>query len=297
VACLLAVLSLDDRKSLRGPYLGSKNIERTRKQIDDLFQELGAQQKRADRMSVVQFTELHEKLLPELLKEFPTMRKWGCTPNGVIHSKLRLSAALRFYAGDSPLDIMLSHEMSRQSVYRSVWGTTDAINATSSLSFNQNNAEFPSHEEQEEIAEGFKMRSRAGFDKICLAVDGMLVWTVQPSRADCEELRVGKRQFHCARKDKFGMNLMAGCDHMYRFWWADIQHPGFTSDYLAFATSDIGLKLEHDNNDIMKPGYTMVGDKAWVPRPWMATPIPGHCISGTDDTYNFYHLQVRITIE
>ena len=90
---------------------------------------------------------------------------------------------------------------------------------------------------------------------------------------------------------------MAGCDHMCRFRWADIRHPGLTLDYLAFATSDLCLKLEHDNNDIMKPGYTMVGDNAWVPRPWMATPIPGHCISGTDDAYNFYHSQVRITIE
>ena len=297
VSCLLAVLSLDDRKSLRGRYLGSKNIERTRKQIDDLFQELGAHQRRAYRMTVDQFTELHEKLVPELLKEFPTTRKWGRTPNGVIHSKLRLSAALRFYAGGSPLDIMLTHGISRQSVYRSVWGTTDAINATPSLSFNQNNAEFPSHDEQVEIAEGFKLRSRAGFDKICLAVDGMLVWTVQPTADDCKELKVGERQFHCARKDKFGMNLMAGCDHMCRFRWADLRHPGLTSDYLAFATSDLGVQLEHDNNDIIKPGYTMVGDNAWVPRQWMATPIPGHCITGTDDAYNFYHSQVRITIE
>jgi hypothetical protein len=70
-----------------------------------------------------------------------------------------------------------------------------------------------------------------------------------------------------------------------------------TSDYLAFATSDLGVQLDNDNTDIIKPGYTMVGDNAWVPRPWMATPIPGHCISGTDDAYNFYHSQVRITIE
>ena len=80
VACLLAVLSLDDQKSLRGRYLGSKNIERTRKKIDDLFQELGSHQRRAYRMSVVQFTELHEKLLPELLKEFPTRESGDVHP-------------------------------------------------------------------------------------------------------------------------------------------------------------------------------------------------------------------------
>eukprot|EP00804_Cyclotella_cryptica_P003297 CCRYP_010514-RA/>CCRYP_010514-RA protein AED:0.20 eAED:0.23 QI:0/-1/0/1/-1/1/1/0/211 len=178
----------------------------------------------------------------------------------------------------------------------SVWGTTDSINATSSLSFNQNNAEFPPHEEQWEIAEGFKLQRTAGFEKICLAVDGMLVWTVQPTTADCEELRVGERRFHCARKDKFGVNLMAGCNHMRRFRFADIHRPGLTSDYLAFATSDLGIKLDHKNTDII-PGYTMVGDNVWGPRPWMATPIPELCITGTDDSYNFYHSQVRITIE
>ncbi|KAL7483798.1 hypothetical protein ACHAW6_009449 [Cyclotella cf. meneghiniana] len=297
VACLLVVLPVDEQRSLRGRYLGSKNIARTRKQVENLFQLMGAHQERAYRMNVEQFNELHMQLLPELSKEFTSKRKRGHTPNGAINTKLRLSAAIRFYAGGSPLDIMLSHGMSRQSIYQSVWGTTDAVNATSSLSLNRDNAEFPSHDEQEEIAEGFKLRSKAAFDKICLAVDGMLVWTVQPTRADCEELRVGQRQFYCARKDKFGMNLMAGCDHMCRFRWADLRHPGLTSDYLAFATSDLGVQLEHESNNIMKNEYTMVGDNAWVPRLWMAVPIPGHCISGTDDAYNFYHSQVRITIE
>ncbi|KAL7479198.1 hypothetical protein ACHAW6_004940 [Cyclotella cf. meneghiniana] len=196
---------------------------------------------------------------------------------------LHLSAAIRYFADGSPLNIMLTHGISRQSVYDSVWRTTDAVNATSQLSFNQHGAQFPSNDEQGEIADGFKVRSKAGFDKICLTVDGMLIWTVQSSPAQCEKLSVGERQIHCYRKDKFGIVLMAGCDHMCRFWWADIRHPGLTSDYLVFATSDLGLKLEHDNNDIVKPGYTMAGDNAWVPRPWMATPIPGHYISATDD--------------
>ena len=174
VACLLAVLSGDDHRSLRGRYLGSKNIAHTRRQVDGLFWQMGAHQERSYRMNVEQFHELHEQLLPELLKEFPSTRKCGCTPNSDINTKPRLSAAC-FYAGGSPLDIMLSHGMSQQSVYRSIWGTTDAINATASLSLNQNNAEFPSHEEQEEIAKGLTLRSKAGFDRICLAVDGMLV--------------------------------------------------------------------------------------------------------------------------
>jgi hypothetical protein len=248
-------------------------------------------------MDTDQFHDLHAQLLPQLEEQFPTKRPRGKSPNGPINTKLRLSAALRFAAGGSPLDIMLTHGMSRQSVYDSIWGTTDAVNQTKSLDFNADGAEFPSHEEQEEIAKGFKAMSAAQFDRIVLALDGMLVWTVQPTSADCDVMKVGERQFHCFRKDKFGMNLMAGCDHLCRFRWADIKHPGKASDYLAFATSSLGLKLEQPNNNIIKSGHTIIGDNAWVPRPWMAVPIPGHCITVNDDAYNFYHSQLRITIE
>ena len=41
VVCLLAILSVDDQRSLRGRCLGSKNIARTRKQVDSLFQHWG----------------------------------------------------------------------------------------------------------------------------------------------------------------------------------------------------------------------------------------------------------------
>ena len=125
----------------------------------------------------------------------------------------------------------------------------------------------------------------------------MLVWTVQPTRAECEELQIGDRHFHCWRKDKFGMALMVGCDHMCLLRWADVCLPGKASDYWLFATSGLGIKLEHNNSCILKLGYIMLGDNIWVPTPWMATPIPGHAITATDDAYNFYHSQLRITME
>ncbi len=92
------------------------------------------------------------------------------------------------------------------------------------------------------------------------------------------------------------MNLIAGCDHLCQFCWADVKHPGKASDCLSFATSPLGLKLEQPNSNIVKNGHTIIGDNAWVPRLWMTTPIPGHCITVNDDAYNFYHSQVRITI-
>ena len=78
--------------------------------------------------------------------------------------------------------------------------------------------------------------SGAEFDKIILALDGMLVWTTQPTEADCEILGFGERLFHCFRKDKFGYLLMAACDHKTQFRWAEISHPAVTSDYLAWVS-------------------------------------------------------------
>jgi hypothetical protein len=43
-------------------------------------------------------------------------------------------------------------------------------------------------------------------------MDGMLVWTNQPTKQDCLDVGIGERSFHCYRKDKFGMLLLAGSD-------------------------------------------------------------------------------------
>lgn len=36
------------------------------------------------------------------------------------------------------------------------------------------------------------------------------------------------------------------------FRWANKKHPGITSDYLTFTTSDLGLKLEKEYNNRAK---------------------------------------------
>lgn len=47
--------------------------------------------------------------------------------------------------------------------------------------------------------------SAAQFDKCILIVNGILVWTAQPTVADGEDGDIGNRLFHCCWKDKFGM--------------------------------------------------------------------------------------------
>ena len=73
-----------------------------------------------------------------------------------------------------------------------------------------------------------------------------------------------------------------------------IGHPGSTSEYLAFSTSQLYYKLESDG--FLANGISIVGDLAYVNTEYMATPFKG-VRSGTKDDYNFYHSQLRIRIE
>ncbi len=121
---------------LRGRLLGSKHIKRTQKRVEEMMIELGSCAKRAYKSSLEMFNKLHDEIMPAMLSEF-SKNSAGCgCPNGDVPSKLRLSAAIRYFSGASVYDIMLTHGMGRQTVYDSVYGAVNAINNTNTLSFN-----------------------------------------------------------------------------------------------------------------------------------------------------------------
>ena len=154
---------------------------------------------------------------------------------------------------------------------------------------------FPSnHLQQLEIAQGFKSISRVGFSNCVGTIDGILIWLLKPTKKECDRAGVGSKKFFCARKHKFGLNLQAVCDSKKRFIDLSLKFPGSTSDFLAFQSSSLRLKL--DEEGFLAPGLCLYGDNAYVNRPYMATPYP-NVGEGSKDDYNFYHSQVRITIE
>jgi hypothetical protein len=246
VATVLELLDEDDDKYvyLCGRLLGTKTITPTRKTVEEMFSQLGGYAKQAWKSDLDRFNEMHNTLQPYLEQEFGEgERSRGATVNGEVSTKLRLSAAIRYYCGASVYDLMLTHGLGRQTIYNSIYGVANAVNKYPNMDFNAGGASFPSHDEQREIAAGFKMKSAAEFDRICLTIDGMLVWTNQPFKEDCADLNIGERCFHCYRKDKYGVLLMAGCDYNCKFRWADVKHPGSTLDYTAWITSKLGMKL------------------------------------------------------
>ena len=84
------------------------------------------------------------------------------------------------------------------------------------------------------------------------------------------------------------------CDARKRFLNVTIEHPGSTSDYLAYISSKFANTIESE--DFLAPGLCLFGDNAYANKETMA--IPFRAIgSGPKDAYNYYHSQVRINIE
>jgi hypothetical protein len=211
-------------------------------------------------------------------------------PNGFIPPSIRVSAALRYFAGGSPYDIALTHGISHSAVFVSVWAVVDAINAHPKLKI-----EYPCcHAKQKKIAEGFKQKSSVGLDACAGCIDGMLVWTEKPSERDCKKFKCGAAKFLCGQKGKFGLNLQAVCDHKRCFLECWILNPGSSSDYISYIRSPFGKDITY--NGLLAYGLALFGDNAYVNTDTMVTPYR-NVRRGTKDDYNHFHSSVRICIE
>ena len=267
--------------------------KRKRRSMNSIFHELGDYYtRRAYRMDKKAFWKLHKSVYKEMgynIKPSPTSKKKhkNGARNGLIPSPTRLSCAIRYFAGGAPYDIALSHGISVREVYISVWRTVNAVNKTTTFDIT-----FPNHKEQEVISKQFKKKSRASFDGLVGCIDGMLLWMEQPNPWCCSLAGVGPKKFFCGRKKKFGLNFTAVVDIYRRFVYVDISHPGATSDYLAFASCTLKGRLE---NGLLAAGKYIFGDNAYVNTKYMVTPYrQGNKLQ---DNYNFYHSQLRITVE
>ena len=208
----------------------------------------------------------------------------GSAWNGVITASQRLSMGLRSFDGGSVYDIAGNHGICVQEVYESVHVVIDAINSCESFDIVLPESE----EEQQKLADGSLMKSRAGFKNCVGAIDGILVWTEKPSISDLMSIHFRSTQFYCEHKSKHGLIMQAVCDMNGRFLDIFIGCPGATSDYLAFSLSPLKHKLDAG---LLKKDFCIFGDNAYVNTLYMATPYR-NATAGNNDDYNFYHSQV-----
>jgi hypothetical protein len=245
------------------------------------------------RMDKADFFSLLKKIKPymDISEEASSSPACQRTPNGLISPEIRLSAALRYFAGGKSYDIAHMHGIGLSTFYeRCVWIVVDAINKCPGL-----NIIYPTdHEKQKKVVKGFEGKSRVGF-RICAgAIDGMLVWIEQPRRRDCNDMNSGPRIFYCGRKHKFGLNLQAVCDSQGRFLEVWITHPGSSSDFIAFVRSDFYRRLTSPG--FLESSLALFGDNAYVSTDTLVSPFKGARVGPKDD-FNFYHSQLRINIE
>ena len=79
--------------------------------------------------------------------------------------------------------------------------------------------EYPrSRAEQMKIAKGFEEKSEVGFSNCACCIDGLLIWTHKPSEEDAKKAGVGRKNFLCGRKGKFGLNCQAISDVHFDFF-------------------------------------------------------------------------------
>ena len=129
--------------------------------------------------------------------------------NGRITTEIHLACALCYFTGGSCyLDITLSHGIGKTDLYHSIWAVIHATNVCTMLQFS-----FPTTiSECKSISNEFSQRSKAGFSNCISCIDGMLVWTENPSKKESEEVGVDDGKFYCGWKGKFSFNLQAVCD-------------------------------------------------------------------------------------
>ena len=299
VAAYIADQFCDDDCQYEGRLPAAKTIKRERTNETDKFlstmnERLFRKRYRMKKASFFQLLDLvGDHLPPDETSLTGNKHKRGRTPNGPITRALRLSMALRYFAGGDPLDIADRHMVGDGEPLRSVWFVVDAIHAVDGLKI-----KFPtSHREQVKIARGFKAKSAINIDSCVGAIDGILIWIHKPSEAFLEKFKVGPAKFFSGRKGKFGLNMQAVCDADGRFLDVYIGCPGSASDYYAFQGSPLRKLIEQPG--FFYPGLCLFGDNAYLNTPYMLTGFRNVSMQTEvyKDGFNYYQSQVRINIE
>ena len=284
------------RKLLRiSQRLNCPTRKRSRVTIGSIYRNLGDTFfRRAYRMSFITFKVLYSKIKQALRAVMLFPKSTTNAPNGRIQLSSRLAMAIRFFAGGDAYDIHALYSVSYCEVFRSVDFVVDAVNSTPTFDIS-----FPTnHDEQRKLAQEFESVSEGGIKGCCGCLDGLLIWTHQPQKKDCEAIGVGCKQFYCGRKYKYGLNMQGLCDRHLRFLDVSILFGAATSDTLAFELSSFKNKL--NTPGFLAPGLYIFADNAYINSQHLATPFPN--MSGTPalaskDSYNYYHSNLRIKIE
>jgi len=235
----------------KGNNTNTDRNDRSRLDWDDhvkQLQELGLF-KRYYRMSPGYFEALYELMRDDLQSN--EIKANNSTKQGPISARTALSATLRFLAGGSYADIMLSHKMGKTSFYRLVKRTITALNDKPELKL-----KFPLGDPDRcaAIAQGFVLNIPGGthIEDAMGAVDGFHAMVKTPRKrrpGDKGDPRRATRQttsragvtnptrFH-NHKGFYSINVQAAVDNEANFTYIATRSAGSVHDSQAWQASD-----------------------------------------------------------
>ncbi|CAM9569288.1 unnamed protein product, partial [Ectocarpus sp. 4 AP-2014] len=170
--------------------------------------------------------------------------------------------------------------------YATAHRVIDALNACSALG-----CKWPVGDEVAREARLFKDRSSWDvIDKALGAMDGLFIRLIKPNFHE----HAATHAFFSGHEKAFGMNfqvrdgLTLNC---FIIAWT-MNCPGSQNDRTAFKFSGFS-KLQKD----VQPGYNILGDAAYPASDRVLVPFPGTALSASQDAFNFFQSQCRISIE
>ncbi|CAN0231368.1 unnamed protein product, partial [Ectocarpus sp. 6 AP-2014] len=119
-------------------------------------------------------------------------------------------------------------------------------------------------------------------------MDGLFVRLIQP----CLKRHCNPGSFYSGHKKAFGMKFQFICNASYEIIAWTMNCPGSPNDRTAFKNSGFDALLRK-----LPPDCFIVGDAAYPASNQVLVSYPGTALTLSQDAYNFYQSQARVSIE
>jgi hypothetical protein len=178
----------------------------------------------------------------------------------------------------------MCYHVAKSECYRSIWCVVDGVNGCDALQ-----AVFPvgDYDKLSVLEAEFRAKSVGGVWRgQVLAVDGVHFEQLNPGCAVVNPLK-----YHVARKGRFALLCIAGCDQKRRFLIIDVTQLPTTHDSMAWAASAEGRAIE--SGGVLDSDFFLNGDSAFNLEEWMMVP----CNDGVHGDFDFHQSSNRMPIE
>ena len=241
-------------------------------------------------MPVDVYNKLHLLLFPDTAQGCRSQQQGGnSSPMGHVDTRVKLACCLRELFGEkrkSMVDIFL---VAPTTLRESFLATLKLINSCKAL---ESEIFDTDHSEAVLAVRAYEFAKRSAhpniFKHVVGAIDGLFIKTRQPTVKDVGNVRT----FYSGHKKGFGINMQGCCDASCRFIGFSCNTPGSTSDYVAFRHANF-----YGHWPKLPEPYMYFGDCAYPLAPFCLTPYVGTVLPEAEDVFNFYHSQLRITVE